>query len=111
MTALDHGLLNTPLGSRARGGNLEAQIDRALAAERREKAAQHREDIARRREARAAEQARPKVTREDCVDARVVRDEFGWHVVVRVNAKSVTVKTPYSWTDTIALGKILEVRA
>src|SRR5690625_4265698 len=28
----------------------------------------------------------------------LVRDSVGWHRVVRVNAKSVTVETGYSWT-------------
>ena len=42
--------------------------------------------------------------------ARYVRDRFGWHRVVRVNAKSVTVETVYSWTDRIALTDVLEAR-
>lgn len=43
--------------------------------------------------------------------AVLVSDRFGWHKVVRVSAKSVTVETPHSWTDRIALDKVLEVRA
>lgn len=43
--------------------------------------------------------------------ARFVRDRSGWHKVVRVSAKSVTVETGYSWTDRIALDKVLEVRS
>lgn len=39
-----------------------------------------------------------------------VRDRYGWHQVVRVSAKSVTVRTPYSWTDRIARDRVLEVR-
>lgn len=42
--------------------------------------------------------------------AWAVRDQFGWHEVVKVNAKTVTMKTAYSWTDRIPLGKITEVR-
>lgn len=42
--------------------------------------------------------------------ARVVRTVVGWHKVVRVNAKSVTVETGYSWTDRIERSKVLEVR-
>lgn len=42
--------------------------------------------------------------------ASIVRDEFGWHSVVRVNAKSVTVATGFSWTDRIALPAILDAR-
>src|SRR6266540_2525964 len=36
-----------------------------------------------------------------------VLDDFGrWHKVLRVNAKSVTVPTPYSWTETIPFDKV-----
>jgi hypothetical protein len=42
--------------------------------------------------------------------ARMVRDRHGWHRVVRVNRTSVTVQTPYSWTDRIPLSKLLEAR-
>jgi len=42
--------------------------------------------------------------------ARVVRDGLGWHKVVRVNAKSVTVETGYYWTARIQRAKILEVK-
>ena len=52
-----------------------------------------------------------KFTAADLVAARFVRDRFGWHRVVRVSAKSVTVETGYSWTDRIVLDKILEFRA
>jgi len=41
--------------------------------------------------------------------AKIVRTVNGWHKVVRVNAKSVTVETPYSWTDRIEVGRIIEV--
>lgn len=61
--------------------------------------------------ARAAEKARPKLTAEDVRGAVVVRDCFGWHRVVRVSAKSVTVATPYSWTDRIPLDRVLEARS
>ena len=43
-------------------------------------------------------------------DACLVRDSYGWHRVIRVNAKSVSVETGYSWTDLIPLNSILEVR-
>lgn len=42
--------------------------------------------------------------------ARVIRTRSGWHKVVRVNAKSVSVATGYSWTDRVALSSVLEVR-
>lgn len=39
-----------------------------------------------------------------------VRTATGWHKVVRVSAKSVTVETGYSWTDRHPLARIIEVR-
>lgn len=41
----------------------------------------------------------------------LVRSRHGWHRVVRVNAKTVAVETPWSWTERIPLDAILEVRA
>ena len=52
----------------------------------------------------------PEVTPELLADAKAVRDRFGWHLVARVNAKSVTVETAYSWTDRIPHDQILEVK-
>jgi len=43
--------------------------------------------------------------------ATIVRNRHGWHRVARVNAKSVSVETGYSWTDRILLAEIIEVRA
>jgi len=40
----------------------------------------------------------------------LVRTDLGWHRVVRVNAKSVTVETGYSWTDRYPLDRIIETR-
>jgi len=39
-----------------------------------------------------------------------VRDRHGWHRVARVNAKSVSVETQWSWTDRIERGRIIETR-
>ena len=49
-------------------------------------------------------------TTDDLKEARAVRTTTGWHPVARVNAKSVTVLTGYSWTDRIAHDLVLEVR-
>ena len=49
-------------------------------------------------------------TAEQLAAAVLVRTSVGWHRVARINAKSVTVYTHYSWTDRHALDKILEVR-
>lgn len=40
-----------------------------------------------------------------------VRDRHGWHEVVRVNAKSVTVTTTFSWNESIARDRVIETRA
>lgn len=48
---------------------------------------------------------------EELKAAKLVRTDLGWHKVVKVNAKSVSVETGYSWTDRYTLDKILEVRA
>ena len=42
--------------------------------------------------------------------AIAIRTSSGWHRVKKVNAKSVTVETGYSWTDRYTLAQILEVR-
>ena len=41
----------------------------------------------------------------------LVRTDLGWHRVVRRNAKSVTVETPWSWHDRIPNHRIRETRA
>lgn len=111
MSDFDHGVLNVPLSKRG-GGSLDAQIDRALAAERREARRQRRAMAQERKAAKAAREANgPKFTAADLEGAVLVRDRFRWHQVVRVNAKSVTVKTGHSWDDRIALDRILEVRS
>ncbi len=107
---LDHGVLNLPLHRRG-GGGIDAQIDRHLAAERREARRANRAAALERRAAKIArEAAGPKFTAADLEGAVLIRDRFGWHRVVRVNAKSVTVKTGHSWDDRIALDRVLEVR-
>ncbi len=60
---------------------------------------------------RKAEAERVRFTADEIKGARFVRTDVGWHEVVRVSAKSVTVKTAYSWTDRILVGKVLEFRA
>jgi len=42
--------------------------------------------------------------------ARAVRTAGAWHRVVRMNAKSATVETPYSWTDRVPRDRVIEVR-
>lgn len=50
------------------------------------------------------------VTPEAIAAARFIRTRSGWHKVVRVSPKSITVETPWSWTERIARDKVLEVR-
>lgn len=61
-------------------------------------------------ERRIRESERVRLTSTDIASATHVRTRTGWHEVVKVNATTVTVKTPYSWTDRIALDKVLEHR-
>lgn len=97
--------------SARRGAQLAEQAIRDETARQAvERAREYEAAKVRRKAAREAEKARLKLTADDVKGARLVRDEFGWHAVVRVSAKSVTVKTVHSWTERISLDKILEVR-
>lgn len=86
------------------------EIQRTIDAAKRELA----EDAAAERDkARAAYAERVKLvpfTADELAAATHVRTDTGWHKVVRVSTKSVTVETGYSWTDRYALGKVVEVR-
>lgn len=88
--------------------NAYASADRA-AREVDEKIAHYSQKV-RAYERRIAERDRERLTVSDVAGATHVRIGRSWHKVVRVNAKSVTVETGYSWTDRYALDKILEVR-
>lgn len=59
---------------------------------------------------RLAERDRVRFTRQDIKGATWVRVNYGWRKVARVNAKTVSVETGYSWTDRIEFDKVLEVR-
>lgn len=61
-------------------------------------------------ERRIAERDRERFGHEDLEGARYIRTNAGWYKVVRVNAKSVTVESGYSWTDRIEHDRIIEVR-
>lgn len=98
-------------GWRASRNIANASIREALAVVAEHKAIEEAEHKARVAAVRQAEADRVRLTADDVRGARFVRDQFGWHKVIRVNAKSVTVETPYSWTDRLALDKVLEVRA
>lgn len=61
-------------------------------------------------ERRIAERDRVRLTIEDIKGAKFVRTSTGWRKVVRVNAKTVSVDSGYSWVDRIDINQIVEVR-
>lgn len=106
--AVVSGIRRKP-GLRADGRRF-AKYDRAAAAA----AALHRaDDDLQVAEARSARDAADAAAHRDVPGLAVgdlVRDQCGWHRVVRVNAKSVSVATPWSWTDRIEHLRIIETR-
>lgn len=62
-------------------------------------------------ELRIAEKERVRFTAADLKGARFVRAGGMWRQVVRVNAKTVTVTSGYSWHDRIDISQVTEFRA
>lgn len=91
----------------ARHGDRE--IQRTIDAAKAELAADATAERAATKAAYAARTAPVPFTADELKAATHIRTESGWHKVVRVSAKSVTVETGYSWTDRYALGKVLQV--
>lgn len=87
-----------------------ASIREALAVVAEAKRIEDEETRARVAARKQAEAERVRLTAEQVKGAKYVRDEYGWHRVVRVSAKSVTVETGYSWTERIPLDRIHEAR-
>jgi hypothetical protein len=85
-------------------------VDEAMAAVRAESATRWAALKAATERDREAERNRVRFTADEMKGARAVRDKNGWHAVVRVNGKSVTVETPWSWTERIAVESVLEYR-
>lgn len=84
----------------------EADLERRLAAAR---------SVLATLEAVAAREARDAETKaaldlDALVPGSAVRTRTGWHRVVRVNAQSITVATPFSWTDRIPRTAVLAMR-
>lgn len=103
--------MTTPLSRRRAGARNGARlsqqaIDAELARQQAERDAQHAEGVARRKAEREAEKARERFTAADLTGAEFVRDDIGWHRVVRVNAKTVTVGTAYSWTERVSIEQV-----
>lgn len=89
---------------RARARDTEALVTAAVDA-----VAAERDERWRAAKAAAVEMeaTRHRFTRAELVGATHVRDRFGnLREVVRVNAKTVTVTTPWSWTETIPFEKV-----
>jgi len=91
-------------GARAAEVAIREELDRQAEVSRLEAAL----TSARRKAAQSAERDRARFTASDLAEATHVRDSIGWHHLVRVNAKTVTVMTPHSWTERIPLDKVLQ---
>lgn len=94
-----------------RGAQILDRIVADAVAEQEQRARDEAERVkAERAAALLAAAERPKLTAADLASATLVRDRTGWHKVVRVNATTVTVQTPWSWTERIKRDHILEAR-
>lgn len=107
--------MTTPLSRRRAGARngarlAERAIDEALAAQQAERDRLRAEGVARRKAAREAEKAREKFTAADLAGAEIIHDGFSWRRVIRVNAKSVTVGTAYSWTERVPIEQVRAYR-
>lgn len=88
---------------RRRAAATEREIDAAVAAVRAERRAEHEAAVAAYAEREAA---RRRYTRDEIDGAGFVHDGHRWRKVVRVNAKTVSVESGYSWVDKIAFDKV-----
>lgn len=102
--------VDDPAANRLNAGNLarvhkntDSSLRRSVEATQKAQGLEHKAGLA---DARAKEAGRTRLTQADVKGATHVQDAYGWHEVVRVNAKTVTVKTPYSWTETIPIEKV-----
>ena len=101
---------------RSLGKHGQAKVEREQQAWREEQAViaaeQERQDlIAAKKADRQAETDRVKFTRDDLKGALIVRSAlYGWRKVRRVNTKTVSVDSGYSWADLIPMDKILDYR-
>ena len=89
------------------GAATEREIAQTIADQRAESQAEHQRAVA---AYDARENARRKFTREEIGGALMVRSEIhGWRKVRRVNAKSVSVDSGYSWPDYIPFKDVVQV--
>ena len=92
---------DTRTAYRARAAATERSIDQAKAGEEAE--------LAERIAAYASKYAPVPFTDEELKAARAIRVGHSWYKVMRVNEKSVTVPSGYSWNDRISIDKVDEV--
>lgn len=110
---LDHGPLSgirrrsTPRQRSQYAAGIERTIDAAMLEMEALRKQERLDAIA----AYKAKTAPVPFTPEELAKAVAVRTSSGWHRVVRVSQKSVTVATAYSWTDRHPINKILEVKS
>lgn len=111
-----HGDPATLSGVRRRGGHRQ-QARREAAYDREAEAARRLADAERdlRNAEAAAERAEADAAAPCDLDSvgpgDYVRDRHGWHRVVRVSVKSVTVETPWTWTERIPRDRVIETAA
>jgi len=96
---------DTRTAYRARAAATERSIDEAKAEAKASEEAERAESIA----AYNAKYAPVPFTNEELKAARAVRVGNSWYKVMRVNEKSVTVPSGYSWNDRISIDKVDEV--
>lgn len=89
------------------GAATEREIAQTIVDQRADSQAEHQRAVA---AYDARDAARRKFTREEIVGAVMVRSEIhGWRKVRRVNAKSVSVDSGYSWPDYIPFKDVIAV--
>lgn len=99
---------------RRKDADLQRHIDTVIADAKAERDAVHKAA----KEAAAAERATEGTITRESFDGLelgkfVIRDQFGWRRVLKVNARSVTVPSliKEGWTDTVRFEKIREVKS
>lgn len=80
---------DTRAAFRRREATAERWVDEGVAAVRAEREARYREA---KEKAAEFEASRPRFTRDDLLNAVVVKDKFGWQKVIRVNSKTITLE-------------------
>lgn len=96
---------DTRTAYRARAAATERSIDEGKAEAKAAEDMERAERIA----AYNAKYAPVPFTDEELKAARAIRVGHSWYKVMRVNAKSVTVPSGYSWNDRIDISKVDEV--